>query len=93
MIVHCKKASYDMYIGRPSPWGNPFVTGKDGDRDTVIQKFSDWLDTGENFGNKDATLAARKWILDHVHELKGKILACWCSPRRCHGDILARLAL
>jgi hypothetical protein len=24
LVVHCKKARYDVYIGRPSPWGNPF---------------------------------------------------------------------
>lgn len=23
-IVHCKKDKYDIYIGRPSIWGNPF---------------------------------------------------------------------
>ena len=24
--------------------------------------------------------------------LKGKILACWCSPLSCHGDVLAEIA-
>lgn len=24
LVVHCKKAPYDVYIGRPGPWGNPF---------------------------------------------------------------------
>lgn len=28
-----------IYVGRGSPWGNPFVTGIDGDRDTVIERF------------------------------------------------------
>src|SRR4051794_16303676 len=28
-----------VYVGRPSPWGNPFVIGRDGDRDAVIRKF------------------------------------------------------
>lgn len=23
--VHCKKEPYDIYIGRPSKWGNPFT--------------------------------------------------------------------
>jgi len=22
-VVHCKKEPYDVYIGRPSKWGNP----------------------------------------------------------------------
>lgn len=28
-----------VYVGRGSPWGNPFVIGKDGDRAEVIRKF------------------------------------------------------
>jgi len=27
-----------------------------------------------------------------LHELEGKTLGCWCPPRACHGDVLARLA-
>jgi len=29
-VVHCKRAEYDVYIGRPSRWGNPFQIGRDG---------------------------------------------------------------
>eukprot|EP01133_Synstelium_polycarpum_P003471 gene3471-3950_t len=25
-------------------------------------------------------------------ELKGKIIACWCSPLNCHGHVLAEIA-
>ena len=28
-----------VYIGRGSPWGNPFRIGFDGDRETVIERF------------------------------------------------------
>ena len=38
-VVHCKKYSYDVYIGRPSKYGNPFEIGKDGNRTEVIKKF------------------------------------------------------
>jgi hypothetical protein len=30
-----------VYIGRGSPWGNPFVIGRDGDRETVCNRFRD----------------------------------------------------
>lgn len=30
-----------VYVGRGSPWGNPFVLGPDGDRKTVLKKFCD----------------------------------------------------
>ena len=78
-VVHCKKESYDVYIGRPSKWGNPFTIGKDGTREEVIQKYIDWLmDQPE--------------LLNSVNELRGKILGCWCHPNACHGDILAEIA-
>lgn len=41
--VHNKKAGTApadaVYIGRGSPWGNPFIIGRDGDRDTVCDRF------------------------------------------------------
>lgn len=33
----------DVYIGRPSKWGNPFVIGKDGNRHDVIEAYAHWL--------------------------------------------------
>ena len=39
-VVHCKRARYDVYIGRPSKWGNPYVIGPDGTREQVIAKYS-----------------------------------------------------
>ena len=77
-IVHCKKEPYDVYIGRPSKWGNPFTIGKDGTRDEVIQKFEDHIRNNERL------------LLD-LHELKDKVLGCWCPPKPCHGEILIKL--
>jgi len=37
-VVHCKKEQFNIYIGRPSKWGNPFKIGRDGSRQEVIQK-------------------------------------------------------
>ena len=34
-------------------------------------------------------------LLDQIHELKDKILGCWCKKPKalpCHGDVLAKLA-
>ena len=77
--THCKRSKYDVYIGRPSCWGNPFEIGRDGDREEVIRKYEEWI-------MKQPHLLAR------LGELKGKVLGCWCHPRACHGDVLARLA-
>lgn len=79
-VVHCKKALYDVYIGRPSKWGNPFVIGKDGTREQVIAKYKLWL------------LSQPKLVEQCKQELRGKILACWCAPLACHGDVLVEVA-
>lgn len=79
-VVHCKKSSYDVYIGRPSDWGNPFVIGKDGDRTDVIRKYRQWIE------NQPELLSRVK------RELQGRRIACWCKPDDCHGDILAEIA-
>lgn len=78
-VVHCKKEAYDVYIGRPSKWGNPFVKGTDGNRTEVIKKHAEWIVTQPD-------------LMASIHELRGKRLGCWCSPKSCHGDILAKLA-
>lgn len=78
-VVHCKKEAYDVYIGRPSKWGNPFVIGKDGSRDTVIGKYRLWL---------WKELQAGRIAKEEILKLDGKVLGCWCAPLRCHGDVL-----
>jgi hypothetical protein len=76
-VVHCARERYDVYIGRPSIWGNPFKLGPDGSREEVIKKYKDWL-----MGNTE--------VLDRLHELKDKTLGCWCKPHACHGDVLVQ---
>lgn len=80
LVVHCKRSKFDVYIGRPSLWGNPFVIGKNGDRSNVIRLYTDWIMSQPDLVKRVKT------------ELKGKILGCWCSPSACHGDVLTRLA-
>lgn len=78
-VVHCKKSPFDVYVGRPSKWGNPFEVGRDGTRSEVVAKYREWIKTQPN-------------LLDALPELRGKTLACWCAPQACHGDVLSELA-
>lgn len=86
-VVNAHKGSYLLYprpddvvyIGRGSAWGNPFVIGKHGDRDEVLQKYREWL-------------INQPHLLKHLHTLRGKKLVCFCAPKACHGDLLAELA-
>lgn len=77
-VVHCKTAPFDIYIGRGSKWGNPFVLGDDGTRDVVIAKYRDWIRT-------------QPALLRDLPELRGKTLGCYCAPKECHGDVLVDL--
>jgi len=91
-VVHCKREPYDVLIGRPSRWGNPFVIGRHGSRAEVIQLFEGWLRTGNGYGCPEATEERRQDILNHLPELKGKVLGCWCGPKQdCHGRVLLDL--
>lgn len=86
-VVHCKKAPYDVYIGRPGPWGNPFshqagtlANFRVASREEAIQRYEAWL------------LAQPDLVARVKRELRGKILGCWCAPKACHGDVLVRVA-
>lgn len=76
-LVHLNKAPYDVYIGRPSKWGNPFSQKEHGSKANVIQLYREWIRTSP--------------LMDDLHELEGKTLACWCHPSPCHGDVLLEL--
>lgn len=66
---------------RPGKFGNPFVLGADGDRETCVRKHRLFLGI----------------LLKHnptgLDELKGKNLACWCAiGDLCHADTLLEFA-
>ena len=88
-VVHCKNDKHDVYIGRPSKWGNPFTHKKDSktlakhivnSREEAVEAYRKWITEGEG-----------KHLLKDLKELNGKTLGCWCSPQSCHGDVLADL--
>ena len=80
-----------MYIGRYNPsipddkamnfkWGNPFKIGPHGTRDDVVRKYEEWIRSQPDL------------VQQAKNELKGKVLACWCAPEACHGDVLAKIS-
>ena len=85
VVVHCREP-YDVYVGRPSKWGNPY-SHKEGTlakyktrtRKEAIDKYEQYLLDNEE-------------LMNDLHELQGKVIACWCKPLPCHGDILAKYA-
>ncbi len=75
-----------VHIGRPSKWGNPFKMKIDryigeisGERQRVVEMYRLWINTQPD-------------LLKALSELKGKNLGCYCSPKKCHGDVLDEMA-
>lgn len=78
-VVNIKNEKCDVYIGRGSIWGNPFVLGRDGNRDVVVRKYFDLM--------RDRIAADSIWM-DRIMGLRGKKLGCYCKPEKCHGDVI-----
>ena len=71
-------ARFDVFIGRPSKWGNPFPLNWRQSREQVIEMY-------------EAYIRKRQDLLDALPELVGKRLGCYCAPLPCHGDVLIKL--
>lgn len=77
-VVNKYKEPYDIYIGRGSDWGNPFEMKNNSqeERDRVCDEYEKWFWTTD--------------LPSQLHKLISKTLGCFCKPKRCHGDFLAR---
>lgn len=81
-VVHNKKEKYDVYIGRPSVFGNPFPLPPKATEEERIEcavKYEAW------FRTQPALIKLAR------EKLKDKILGCWCAPKLCHGDIIFKI--
>ena len=66
-----------IYCGRPTRWGNPFEKAS---------TFEAWI----RGALEPVATFKRATMLNHIHELRSKRLACWCPlDKPCHVDILA----
>lgn len=73
-----------VYVGRPSPLGNPYAIGRDGDRDTVVAKYRRWLHA--NLDTREVRLALHDLL---ANARQGPLeLVCWCAPQACHADVI-----
>jgi hypothetical protein len=96
-----------IVVTRPGKWGNPFevedaldddpTLTTDQARETCARMYRRWLD-GEITLTDPELIGRRTWILDHIDQLAGHPLACWCplpepgQADHCHADVLLDLA-
>lgn len=80
MLVVNRKLTqrFDVYVGRPSQWGNPFTVAEYG-RTAAIAAYARWL-------------LDQPMLLAQLPSLRDRVLACWCAPLPCHADVLVWLA-
>lgn len=77
---------------KDSIWHNPFKVGKDGDLQTVLNMYYEYI---------TKRLTTEENLYRELGNLKGKCLGCWCvgndvisitnTPLICHGQILMYL--
>jgi len=97
-VVHCKSGKpFDIYVGRPSIFGNPWThkIGTQADfivatREEAVNNFREWLE-GTKF--QDVLQRVRAAIRVSLPSLKDKTLACWCGEKDpCHAKVLSEMA-
>lgn len=77
-VVNLLKEPYDIRIDRQTKWGNPFIIGRDGNREAVVEKYEKYLRSNAE-------------LMGAISELKDKVLGCWCYPQKCHGDVIIKI--
>ena len=93
-----------VIVTRPTIWGNPFVHDEPAKAveayDRLIQGGTQSFEMGAgklrfapNAHPNCTHWAYAEFVREHIHQLRGKDLACFCPlDQPCHADVLLRLA-
>lgn len=74
------------YVGRPSPLGNPYALGRDGNREEVIAKYRRWLWARLQEPDSPQERELRRLL---AQATAGDLeLLCWCAPLPCHAEVV-----
>lgn len=90
-VVNRRNGGKGEYIGRPSPLGNQFKIGEDGDRAQVVNLYRIWLWNEISFTANPTKAGREVRRLYNQWQRDGELtLVCWCAPKPCHGDVIKR---
>jgi hypothetical protein len=81
-VVNKHRDAFDIYIGRGSPWGNPYRMKED----TIEERRRVIVAYGLYLMNKPE-------LIHQAASLYGLKLGCFCHPKPCHGDLLECVVL
>lgn len=87
-IANKRHTDTGVYVGRPSPLGNPFRLRSEAEREAVIRSYERWL--AEQIARGDAAICGELDRLYRKAVAEGEItLLCWCAPKACHAEVIA----
>ena len=78
------KDNYDVYVGRPSKWGNPYTHLEKSAAKFKVDSIEEAVKKYEEY------LISNKELFNSLFELKNKKIACWCKTKKCHAYILKK---
>jgi hypothetical protein len=92
--VTAVKTGIGVYIGRPSPLGNPysfngFTSETCGSRKEAIDLFEKYL--LEKIKEKDEKICEELNRLYRIAKAGDLTLVCSCKPLACHGDVIKKI--
>jgi hypothetical protein len=77
-----------VYVGRPTPLGNPFRLEREDQREEVVARYALWLEGELRQGNREVARALEE-LYRKLKRQGALTLLCFCAPRRCHGEVIA----
>jgi uncharacterized protein DUF4326 len=83
-----KHGARGIYVGRPSPLGNPFPLQCEEQRAAVICDYEDWL--AEQLLDPSSPASSEIHRLAALARKQDICLVCFCAPKACHADIIKR---
>jgi hypothetical protein len=83
-----KHGAHGIYVGRPSPLGNPFAMQGEATRAQVIRTYEDWL--AEQLLDPHSAASIEMSRLAALARTQDICLVCWCAPKACHADSIKR---
>jgi hypothetical protein len=83
-----KHGARGIYVGRPSPLGNPFPLYREAERGAVIRDYEDWL--AEQLLDPLSAASIEMRRLAALARKQDLCLVCWCAPKACHAAIIKR---
>lgn len=102
-----RKPEGAIVVTRSTRWGNPFTVADavaaeyEEPRRACVSHFTAWVEGHDDYPDVYVVGSRRfdrRWIREHLPELAGRALACWCplpapgEPDHCHAAVLLDLA-